>query len=296
MRVTIDCFKDKYPPTDPPTITTSPSDETVHKTNAVTLSCEAARGKPATAVIYTWKKGSDDISIGGRYRLNGGSLTIINIVREDDGIYTCYASNGVGQPDSASATVTVYYPPTITTLPSDETVTEGSISLTLQCTATDGKPATLITYTWRKDDGDISIGGRYSLNGGSLTISTIVREDDGVYTCYASNGIGQPDSASATVTVYYVPVTYGITDYYSGIGDSISMNVSVNANPLPVTFGDWKNYDVVLTDKVDTLSMSTVFINEVRELHFGVYNITAHNDIGSVVLQVNLHHAGKGNI
>ncbi|XP_006822001.2 neural cell adhesion molecule 2-like, partial [Saccoglossus kowalevskii] len=89
-----------------------------------------------------------------------------------------------------------------------------------------------------------------------------------------------------------VPVTNGITDYYSGIGDSISMNVSVDANPLRVTFVDWINYDVVLTDKVDTLSTSTVFINEVTEFHFGVYNITAHNDIGSVVLQVNLHHAG----
>ncbi|XP_077863852.1 lachesin-like, partial [Saccoglossus kowalevskii] len=122
-----------------------------------------------------------------------------------------------------------------------------------------------------------------------VSVSNIVKEDDGIYTCYASNGIGQPDSASATVTVYYAPVITGTTEYFCGIGESISMNVSVNANPLRVTFGDWINDDVVLTDKIDTISTSTVFIDEVTKLHFGLYNITARNDIGRVTLQVELY-------
>ncbi|XP_006812730.1 protein turtle homolog B-like, partial [Saccoglossus kowalevskii] len=162
----------------PPTITTSPVDQIVNEPNSVTLNCEATRGKPAIAVTYTWKKGSDDIRIGGRYSLNGGSLTISVTVREDDD------------------------PPTITTSPVDQTVHEPN-SVTLNCEATRGKPAIAVTYTWKKGSDDIRIGGRYSLNGGSLTISVTVREDDGIYTCYASNGIGQPDSASATVTVYF---------------------------------------------------------------------------------------------
>ncbi|XP_077863343.1 neural cell adhesion molecule 2-like, partial [Saccoglossus kowalevskii] len=88
------------------------------------------------------------------------------------------------------------------------------------------------------------------------------------------------------------PVITGTTEYYCETGESISMNVSVNANPLPVTFGDWINDDVVLTDKLDTISTSTVFIDEVTELHFGLYNITARNDIGRVALQVELHRGG----
>ena len=90
-------------------------------------------------------------------------------------------------------------PATVIIPPLDGIVTEGS-TVTLQCSAT-GKPNT-ITYTWKHASNDIIIGGRYSLNGGSLTISNIIRDDDGIYTCYASNGVGQPDSASATVTVY----------------------------------------------------------------------------------------------
>uniref|UniRef100_A0ABM0N0N9 Roundabout homolog 2-like n=1 Tax=Saccoglossus kowalevskii TaxID=10224 RepID=A0ABM0N0N9_SACKO len=178
----------------PPTIHTFPSDQTVAEgTNSVTLQCTAT-GKPTT-ITYAWKKDSANINISGRYSLNGGSLTISNIVREDDGIYTCYASNGVGQPHSASATVTVHFPATINTSPSDRTVTEGN-SVTLQCSAT-GKPTT-ITYTWKKDSADIIIIGRYILNGGSLTISNSVRSDYGIYTCYATNAIGDDTSDPAT--------------------------------------------------------------------------------------------------
>ncbi|XP_006816881.2 limbic system-associated membrane protein-like [Saccoglossus kowalevskii] len=212
----------------PASIITSPSDQTVTEgTNTVPLQC-AATGKP-NAITYTWKKGSSDISRGGRYSLNGGSLTISNIVREDDGIYICYASNGVGQHAiSDSATVTVNYPPTITTSPSDQAATEYTDQVTLQCTATTGKPTT-ITYTWKKGSAYIIIGGRYSLNSGSLTISNIVKEDDGIYTCYASNGIGQPDIASATVTVYYPPTITTLPSDETVTEGSISLTLQCTA-------------------------------------------------------------------
>ncbi|XP_077862544.1 tyrosine kinase receptor Cad96Ca-like, partial [Saccoglossus kowalevskii] len=159
-----------------------------------------ASTNPATAVSEgeTVFSNCPTCSITGTHSNGEYHLTIDPVSLNDEGTWQCNVFDA--SPQSHDAQLTVLVPASITTSPSDQTVSEGTSTITLQCAAT-GKPDT-ISYTWKKGSVDISIGGRYSLNGGSLTISNIVRGDDDIYTCYASNGVGkQALSNSATVTV-----------------------------------------------------------------------------------------------
>ncbi|XP_077862504.1 opioid-binding protein/cell adhesion molecule homolog [Saccoglossus kowalevskii] len=293
----------KVPVLDNPLISDTTNDYLTGSTVIVTsgesytFTCTAGESRPESTI--TWYLGSTlmnanapTTTTNGKLKTTIRSLTFTPERSNHNEQLKCRAGNDVTDPYKESYIVLdVYVSAYIFAFPSEAIVTEQSSTITLYCEAT-GIPD-IVTYTWRKANRDIKISGRYILNDGSLTINNIVREDDGVYTCYASNGVGQPDSASATVTVYYAPVITGTTEYYCETGESISMNVSVNANPLRVTFGDWINDDVVLKDKIDTISTSTVFIDEVTELHFGLYNITARNDIGRVTLQVELYREGE---
>ncbi|KAJ8788178.1 hypothetical protein J1605_005477 [Eschrichtius robustus] len=62
----------------------------------ITLNCEA-RGNPSPH--YRWQLNGSDInlSMGYRYKLNGGNLVVINPNRNwDTGSYQCFATNSVG--------------------------------------------------------------------------------------------------------------------------------------------------------------------------------------------------------
>ncbi|CAM9623912.1 unnamed protein product [Lampetra planeri] len=75
-----------------------------------TINCKIA-GEPAPVVV--WEKGGERLGAGGRYRPyedgDGGYGLVISEVRGDDsGLYTCRASNGVGE---AYMAVTLSTPP-----------------------------------------------------------------------------------------------------------------------------------------------------------------------------------------
>uniref|UniRef100_A0ABM0LX40 Uncharacterized protein LOC102800796 n=1 Tax=Saccoglossus kowalevskii TaxID=10224 RepID=A0ABM0LX40_SACKO len=85
-----------------------------------------------------------------------------------------------------------------------------------------------------------------------------------------------------------LPTAVSDNVYYCKAGDSLSMVLSVDAYPLPVTFGAWMKGDLVLDNNENTPSTSTVTITLVNHNHFGIYNVRATNDVGWVILHVEL--------
>ncbi|XP_077862538.1 uncharacterized protein LOC144344484 [Saccoglossus kowalevskii] len=203
----------------PATISTSPSDKTVNEgKNSVKLQCEAT-GKP-NIITYTWKKDSDDITIGGRYSLNGGSLIITNIVRSDYGIYTCRASNSIGEGTSDSATLNVKFAPVSANLAGNiNTVVMGDDVMLTCTTTTSNPPAAISWYRWTdllsNSDDNIrivvieDIDGDYNgkISKQQLTITTTVQDNQADFKCVARNPIigGDINSNSVTNTVYFPP-------------------------------------------------------------------------------------------
>ena len=91
-------------------------------------------------------------------------------------------------------------PPNITnaTLPNDQlNIPEGqTVMFTVEATGTE------IEYQWQRDGNDLSNNVRFiGMNLSTLTITDVVEEDGGNYTCVVSNALGNLTSKAAELTV-----------------------------------------------------------------------------------------------
>lgn len=128
-------------------------------------------------------------------------LTLTSVTPAMDGnTYQVVWTNSQGTVTSASATLTVHFAPTITSDPSNQSVTEGQdATFTV---ASDANPAP--TYQWQVDTGSGfgDIGGETS---DTLVVTTVLGDDGNVYRCVVTNTIGSATSAEATLTVTPTP-------------------------------------------------------------------------------------------
>ena len=70
-------------------------------------------------------------------------------------------------------------------------------NVTLECNAVGNPPPEV---TWQKSGGTIP-ANRTELQPSGLHISHVVKEDEGIYICVMSNGVGQPVKHSARLFV-----------------------------------------------------------------------------------------------
>lgn len=172
--------------------------------------------------MVTWSFNSaqfpsqDDLRI---LQATNNSLVIFPVQTSDGGPYVCSAINTAGN-DSATLQLIVYgklrtahvwtlmlicaivlAPPTVTPV-----IQAGDIFLTvvvgdnvtMTCTAS-GDPA--LTQSWTRNGVGVA-GPRFqvSADGSDLTVSDIILEDEGMYTCHASN-IAGTDTDTVTLDV-----------------------------------------------------------------------------------------------
>lgn len=142
-------------------------------------------------------------------------LTRENVTFLDGGFYECRASSSViiGLQTDAPSTVEIQgiykatkiniiifitVPPRIISGPGDIAVSSGQPLVTFSCMA-EGVPTP--RFTWSFAGQSLEASGRVSPNGGQLIITGVTEDDDGTYTCIASNEAGT-DSRSGTLTVF----------------------------------------------------------------------------------------------
>ena len=70
-------------------------------------------------------------------------------------------------------------------------------TVTLVCVTAGGEPAP--TLTWVRSPGELP--RKSVLNGGTLTLPAVTLEDAGVYSCVASNNVGNPAKKSTSILV-----------------------------------------------------------------------------------------------
>ncbi|MCL4146466.1 UNVERIFIED_CONTAM: hypothetical protein GTU68_061653 [Idotea baltica] len=98
----------QYPST---VVAKSPPEQRVNKGESATVECQA-KGNPEP--VITWSRESGHLPSGLKQE-EGYSMTLENVDRHVEGVYTCTADNGVGEAVSASMKIVVEYPPEITT-------------------------------------------------------------------------------------------------------------------------------------------------------------------------------------
>ncbi|XP_039550687.1 neurofascin homolog (chicken) a isoform X11 [Pimephales promelas] len=195
---------------------------------------------------------------GGQYRLYPNGTLEINQARpEDQGTYTCVASNILGKMEN-QVRLEVKEPTRIVRAPEHVTEPRGS-TVRFDCRVK-RDPSLLVTVTWLKDDKPLSFswtfGGRLRKDDESLTIQNVNPEDGGTYTCTAKTEIDE-DSASARLTVIGRPDPPQDLELSDPSARSVRLTwVPGNENNSPVTHffvqfeedrwepGKWQNLSV----------------------------------------------------
>lgn len=133
---------------------------------------------------------------------DGTELRISNIRHEDIGDYTCIARNGEGQ-ISHTARVIIAGGAVIMVPPTNQTKLEGEkVQFNCEAKALPGN----VTVRWFREGAPVkevaSLETRVTIRrDGSLVINPVSSDDTGTYLCEVSNGIGEPQSASAYLNV-----------------------------------------------------------------------------------------------
>ncbi|XP_066270026.1 lachesin-like [Branchiostoma lanceolatum] len=179
------------------TVTATPGLVAKENDNQVVLTCQAG-GIPAPTCTWT----GDNLPADAAQDPNTGTLTITNIQRSAAGRYTCTADNGVPQlpgDDPAALTnsvnVQVLYGPSYATI-ADKVVLWSPV--TLSCAVDTANPPA--TYTWSRINGSLPTYTDLGTAAGTLRLRSVQPDAVGTYQCSASNGIGNPVTATHVIS------------------------------------------------------------------------------------------------
>uniref|UniRef100_A0A674ISS8 Neurofascin n=1 Tax=Terrapene triunguis TaxID=2587831 RepID=A0A674ISS8_9SAUR len=157
-------------------------------------------GSPIPTLRW-FKNGQGSALDGENYqRHENGSLEINMARKEDQGIYTCVATNILGKAEN-QVRLEIKDSTRIVRGPEDLTVKRGSL-VRLDCRIKHDSTLKL-TVTWLKDDTPLYIGNRMKKEDDGLIIYGVAEKDQGDYTCVASTELDK-DSAKAFLTVLAV--------------------------------------------------------------------------------------------
>ncbi|XP_074792025.1 neurofascin isoform X14 [Natator depressus] len=158
-------------------------------------------GSPIPTLRW-FKNGQGSALDGENYqRHENGSLEINMARKEDQGIYTCVATNILGKAEN-QVRLEIKDPTRIVRGPEDLIVKRGSM-VRLDCRIKHDSTLKL-TVAWLKDDTPLYIGNRMKKEDDGLIIYGVAEKDQGDYTCVASTELDK-DSAKAFLTVLERP-------------------------------------------------------------------------------------------
>ncbi|XP_028301363.1 hemicentin-1 isoform X2 [Gouania willdenowi] len=260
----------------PPVISSETQEYVAPVDSSVTLQCQVD-GSPPPSV--SWHKDGQQLSESVRQRvLSSGSLQVAFIQPDDAGRYTCIAANAAGTA-SLEISLIVQTPPSIRVGEQDIVVVENS-QAQLVCVA-EGVPQP--SLSWEKEGLALSeSSGEYTiLPSGELVIDTAQPDDEGSYTCVATNSVGQ-DSWTVTLSVHTHPAfTELLGDVALNKGERLVLVCGVRGTPLPrVTWAFNNNMIPVHYDHMN--GHNELIIERVSKGDSGTYSCVAENSVGTI--------------
>ncbi|XP_052674345.1 hemicentin-1-like isoform X2 [Crassostrea angulata] len=227
---------------DVPAVSVSQTSYSIFVGSSVTLNCFVS-GNPAVSFVF-WtvtRNGFTQNAQDGRYSngdINNPSLTINNARQSDTGVFVCKAQNSAGTTDSSPISLTVSgTSPNVTMAQSSYSVfTNGDVTLSCFVSA---NPSASISWTFTSNSGGVTAisasTSKYSLatstTASSLTVLSANSNDQGSYTCSATNSVGT-GQATATLVVSGSLPSINLPSTYSVItGNDVTMTCTVSANP-----------------------------------------------------------------
>lgn len=270
----------------PPRFVVTPEDVIyVNLGDAIILNCQA-EGTPTPEIL--WYKDANPVEPSATIGVfnDGTELRISNIRHEDIGDYTCIARNGEGQ-ISHTARVIIAGGAVIMVPPTNQTKLEGEkVQFNCEAKAQPGN----VTVKWFREGAPVkelaSLETRVTIRrDGSLVINPVSSDDSGQYLCEVSNGIGEPQSASAYLNVEYpAKVTFTPTIQYLPFRLAGVVQCYIKANP-PLQYVTWTKDKRLLepyqTKDIVIMNNGSLLFTRVNENHQGRYTCTPYNAQGT---------------
>lgn len=240
-----------------------------------------AHGYPRPS--YTWKKDGNAFNPAakqGYTLLDDGSIQISKVTVEDEGKYSCLIQQSITT-KSVDIDVQVYLQPRIIAGPKrTREVTEG-YNTTFKCTAT-GRPEPKIE--WLDANGrliDSTEDKRFSISGGNLTITGVVKGDtQRSYTCKASNSADpkeQVKSETAVINkVWAAPTLAPVNDQTKNEEEKVTLLCQATSGDNPINV-EWKHNGFRFRDQKQESQKSTIVFERVQVENMGLYVCEATN-------------------
>ncbi|XP_040916690.1 MAM domain-containing glycosylphosphatidylinositol anchor protein 2 isoform X3 [Toxotes jaculatrix] len=282
----------------------------------VFLRCVANSNPP---VHYTWRRGREVLTQGSDsgveiyepFFTQGETkiLKLKNLRPQDYADYTCISSvRNVCSIADKSAHFSLNNrtaPPSIKLLLDDPLVVNPGETVTLVCVASGGDPPP--TLTWVRPGGE-ELPKRSIVSGGTLTFPVVTVDDGGVYSCVASNNVGNPAKKSTTILVrglrkgrfWITPDPYHNDDNIQ-IGREVKISCQVEATPPEELQFNWlkngrplrSSERMVITHTDTDVSPGTTNLDiiDLKFTDFGTYTCVAslrNGGIPEISIDVNI--------
>lgn len=277
-----------------------PKSRQVNSGSMVLMECKAPKGHPEAVV--SWEKNAQPIRHTHQYHQSqifpNGTLIINNASLYDNGEYICVAKNDAGQRRSPPAHLNVFEKPSFVLQPDNSKYQLGS-KVELKCQAS-GFPKPQIE--WKKDSSFENLPLKAQIRDSSLIIPDVQVDDEGEYTCVATNQLASVESKSYLI-VYEKPVfVKSMSNFTIGI-ETKSLTIECNARGRPQPIIYWaKSASQSSNDQSASASLSSsssssssitqddfiilengnLFIERLSKKYEGTYLCQASNEYGNI--------------
>nr|CAD7265447.1 unnamed protein product [Timema shepardi] len=273
------------------------------------VTCKA-KGKPQPKFSWIKSLKQENLASADRFAVNEltGVLTITRVAKEDDGEYVCVARNAAG---SVERTVRL----SVVTKPVVVTYTNISVAMekdaTLQCSAS-GRPSPFVTFRKltspnryvlgaQPTDDRIDLVNKYDTERqetiGILRIAGVLRSDDGLYECIATNK-GGTYFKNGHLTVQFPPsfANTPVKEVWSW--NKNPANLTCFAEAIPNASISWKmnSRDLEMSrdqyiQKQGNGPFSSLIVTPVSDQYYAFYQCIATNPLGRSETTIQLRQA-----
>ncbi|KAK8753502.1 hypothetical protein OTU49_004676 [Cherax quadricarinatus] len=259
------------------------------------VTCQSTGARP-TAVLTWWLDGQQLFNHTSHTEEQGNvTVSTLRLVpSEDDGgkVLQCLAQSPSinHQPIQDTRTLQVYYVPLVDLTLDEginiENIKEGD-NVTLICSVTANPPVKHVYWYHRGSQLEGNASAGITMNNLKLKLRDIQRDQAGLYSCVASNIVGDGESDPLVLHVKYVPVCSSTLDQVLGAAkeDQVELVCRVDASPDRVTFRWYFRTPeqlVALDPKLSTAQDRSSVLNYrvVKDDDYGEVLCFAANDLG----------------
>ena len=248
----------------PPSFTLQPASQSVKAGSTVQFQAAADGTAPLS---YQWF--FNGASLSGA---NSGSLNLPNVQPAQAGAYDVVVANSAGSATSTVAQLSVMVPPSVTSEPTNQTVSPGGTA-TFEISAAGTAP---LTYQWLFNGTNLA-----GFTDTMLTLNNVQPSQAGGYSAVVSNSVGSITSAVAQLTVLRVPTITGQpTNLTIVAGSTATFQLSASGS-APLSY-QWLFNGVNLSGATDT----SLTLSNIQPSQAGGYSAVVNNSAGSATSAV----------